>query len=99
MVATIPLQVANTYATKWQSSFIFTKWSTRRTFSRMRSLAILNRRTGELRSVHDDEVIISEDDVDLEDLPEWQRDDIPLIREILESEDWIPLPSSYDINE
>ena len=61
--------------------------------------AYLNRRTGELRSVHDDEVIMAEDDVDLETLPEWQRNDIPVIREILESEDWIPLPSSYEINE
>jgi len=61
--------------------------------------AYLNRRTGELRSLQDDEVILAEDDIDLKDLPEWQRDDIPLIREILESEDWIPLPSSYDINE
>ena len=61
--------------------------------------AYLNRRTGELRSLQDDEVVLAEDDVDLEDLPEWQRNDIPLIREIIDSEDWIPLPSSYDINE
>jgi len=61
--------------------------------------AYLNRRTGELRSVHDDEVIMAEDDIDLEALPEWQRNDIPVIREILESEDWILLPSSHDINE
>jgi hypothetical protein len=56
--------------------------------------AYLNRRTGEVRSVQDDEAMLAEDDADLEDLPEWQRDDIPLIREVLESEDWIPLPSS-----
>ena len=61
--------------------------------------AYLNRRTGEVRSVHDDEVTMAEDDVDLEELPEWQRNDIPVIREILESEDWIPLPSSDEINE
>jgi hypothetical protein len=36
---------------------------------------------------------------DLADYPEWQRESILKAREILGSEDWIALPSKFDIHE
>jgi len=61
--------------------------------------AYLNRRTGELYSLQDADASMVEEGEDLEDLPAWQRDEVPRIREILESEDWLALPTKFDINE
>jgi len=63
------------------------------------STAYLNRKTGELYTLHEEEALLDEDDADLEDLPEWQRSEIPVIRDVLESEDWLPLPTKFDIHE
>ena len=60
--------------------------------------AYLNRKTGDLYTLQDDEERLAEED-DLEDLPDWQRDSLPLIREILESEDWLQLPTKFEIHE
>ena len=61
--------------------------------------AYLNRQTGELYTLQDEEAALIEDDVDIEDLPDWQQKQVPLIRDILESEDWLPLPTKIDIHE
>jgi len=61
--------------------------------------AYLNRETGDLYALQDEEAGLVEDGAKLEDLPEWQRDEVPMIREVLESEDWLPLPTSFDIHE
>jgi hypothetical protein len=61
--------------------------------------AYLNKQTGEHYTLQYDDAELVEDDADLEDLPEWQRDEIPVIREILESEDWLALPTKFDIHE
>ena len=63
------------------------------------STAYLNRKTGELCTIQDDDIRLIEDDRSLDDLPEWQRDDIPRMREVLESEDWLILPTRFDIHE
>ena len=63
------------------------------------STAYLNRQTGELYTLQEDDAELVTDDADLEDLPDWQRDAIPVIREILESEDWLALPTKFDIHE
>jgi hypothetical protein len=55
--------------------------------------AYLNRRTGELTSVADDDLRVVEDGGE----PEWS--DAVRVREILESNDWLPLPSPFDIHE
>lgn len=59
----------------------------------------LNRETGEVCALADDEVGRVEDGVDLENLPEWQQDSVPLIREVLDSGDWLALPSRFDVHE
>jgi uncharacterized protein UPF0158 len=61
--------------------------------------AYLNRQTGELHTLQEDDAELVADDADLEDLPDWQRDAIPVIREILESGDWLALPTKFDIHE
>jgi hypothetical protein len=38
-------------------------------------------------------------EIDLAEYPEWQRESIVKAREILDSEDWIALPSKFDIHE
>ena len=62
--------------------------------------AYINRRTGELSSLTDDEAQLADDDQqDLDALPEWQRAVVVQAKEILASEDWLQLPSQYEIHE
>lgn len=58
----------------------------------------LNRKTGELIALSEDEVSELETD-DPEDVPEWVQDMLPKLREVTESQDYLPLPDSYDIHE
>jgi len=62
------------------------------------STAYLNRTTGELRSYRDDEVAAVEDG-ELDRVPEWLEDELPKIREVLDSETWLALPTGFDIHE
>ncbi len=59
----------------------------------------LNRLTGVIHGLRDEEADMIEEGNELEDIPDWQRNELPLIREILESEDWLPLPTQFDIHE
>lgn len=61
--------------------------------------AYLDRRTGELYTVTDEEAALVDNEVDADDLPDWQREMLPKIREVIESEDWLELPTSFDIHE
>ncbi len=63
------------------------------------SAAFVNRNTGEVYSVRDEEAGMIDDGVDTGDVPEWLSDEMPRIREVLESEDWLPLPTRFDIHE
>ena len=62
-------------------------------------LAFLNRVTGELCTLAGEEIRAVEGDRDLEEYPDWQHDDIRQADEILNSEDWLELPTTYDIHE
>jgi hypothetical protein len=61
--------------------------------------AYLNRRTGELVTVTEEDQGLVEGEEDTEDLPDWQRERLPKVREALESDDFLPLPSKFDIHE
>lgn len=65
----------------------------------------VNRKTGELICItEEDEWLLEKIDneeyaEEIEDLPAWQQEMVPKIREVLNSEDFIPLPTSFDIHE
>jgi hypothetical protein len=68
--------------------------------------AFLNKSTGELVTLTSEELAAAEEDPeDLEDaeflreIPEWQQESIRKAREVLESDDYLALPSRYEIHE
>ncbi|NIP22398.1 MAG: hypothetical protein GWN67_20060 [Phycisphaerae bacterium] len=64
------------------------------------SNSYLDKRTGEVVSLSDEEMQAAEDDEPIEDFPEWQQDLIKIAKEILqETGDYIGLPSKFDIDE
>lgn len=60
--------------------------------------AFINKRTGELITVTDEESRAVEDDAD-DDSPAWQAEFLPKAREALTSDEFLPLPSKFDIDE
>ena len=66
----------------------------------MRSL--LDKQTGEVFCLMDDELGIGEEDVDPADCPEWRRKDIERAKAVQAEEGsgrFLPLPDRFDINE
>ena len=64
------------------------------------SNSYLNKRTGTVVSISDEEMQAAEDNDPIEDFPEWQQDLIKIAKEILqETGDYIGLPSKFDIDE
>jgi hypothetical protein len=61
--------------------------------------AFLNRITGDVVSVTDEELRAAENDEPLEDFPEWQHDVIRIAREVVETDHYLPLPDKFEINE
>lgn len=62
----------------------------------------INRKTGELTVfTEQDEYALRrlDDGEPIEELPEWQQEIIPKLREITESDDFIELPSQFEIHE
>ncbi len=62
--------------------------------------SFLDKRTGEVVSLSDEEIQAAEDNEPIEDFPEWQQDLIKIAKDILaETGDYIGLPSKFDIHE
>lgn len=64
--------------------------------------AYINRRTGELLSLADEDLRRAEDDEaddDADSRPEWEREAAAEAKAVMESEDWLQLPSKFDIHE
>jgi len=59
----------------------------------------LNKKTGEIVPISEEEMDAAENDEPIEDSPEWQEEGIKTAKEILETDDYIPLPSPFDIHE
>ena len=60
----------------------------------------LNKKTGEIIAILDEEFRAAEDDDPIETFPEWQQPSIKIAQEILESAgDYVALPSKFDIHE
>jgi Uncharacterised protein family (UPF0158) len=61
--------------------------------------AYINRKTGELITLTHEELALAEDPEAAEDAPQWQKNLLPKTQEVLGSEDFIPLPSKFEIHE
>ncbi|MDH4239412.1 MAG: UPF0158 family protein [Phycisphaerae bacterium] len=64
------------------------------------SHSYLDKRTGKVILISDEELRAAENDEPIEDFPDWQQDQIKIAEEILtETGDYIGLPSKFDIHE
>ena len=62
--------------------------------------SFLDKRTGEVVSISDEEMQAAEDDEPIEDFPDWQQDLVRIAKEIVdETGDYIALPTKFDIHE
>jgi Uncharacterised protein family (UPF0158) len=61
-------------------------------------VAHLHRETGEIITLSDEDYHLVEDEVDPANLPAWQREFLPKVREVVEGESYLALPTSFDIN-
>jgi hypothetical protein len=59
----------------------------------------INREIGELITLTDEELALAEDPESAAEAPQWQEELLPKAREVLESGDFIALPSKFDIHE
>ena len=59
----------------------------------------MDKRSGEIFMITDEEMSAAEEDEPLSDYPEWQQENLLKAREILESDDFVRLPSQFDIGE
>jgi hypothetical protein len=60
----------------------------------------LNPKTGEIVTVtEEDRDVVGDEDLDEQDLPEWQRESVTKAREALESGDFLALPDKFEIHE
>jgi len=58
----------------------------------------VNRSTGQVLTISHEELQLAEDEP-LPDMPDWQRTAVEEARSVLESKDWLHLPSKFDIHE
>ena len=61
--------------------------------------ACLNKKTGKVVIIGEEEFALAETNNDLDDIPDWQRESVQIAKEILETDKYIPLPDRFDINE
>ncbi|MGH9882890.1 MAG: UPF0158 family protein [Pyrinomonadaceae bacterium] len=59
----------------------------------------LDKRTGEIVPLTNDELEAAEQDELISEYPDWQRENILKAREVLSSEDFLALPSAFDVHE
>ena len=61
--------------------------------------AYLNIETGEISTISSEELRAAEEEEPLERYPLWQQENISLAKEILEKDEYIALPTKFDVNE
>jgi hypothetical protein len=61
--------------------------------------AFLNRHTGELVTLSSEELSAAEEDDNIDEYPEWQQDMIIKAKEVINSADYLQLPSKFEIHE
>jgi hypothetical protein len=64
------------------------------------SRILLNRKTGEILRVTSEDLVAAEDDEPFDHLPEWEQENRMVAMDVVENfENYIELPTKYDINE
>ncbi len=63
------------------------------------STSYLNRSTGKVVRISDEEFRAAEHSEPIEDFPDWQHENITIAKEILETGDYLPLPTKFDVDE
>ena len=58
----------------------------------------VNRSTGQVTTIPHEELRLAEEEPD-PDMPDWQEEVVAEARKVLESKDWLELPSKFDIHE
>ena len=58
-----------------------------------------NKKTGEIHYITDDELQEAEEDIDINDYPEWQQESIKTAIEILTTDNYIKLPEEDEIDD
>jgi hypothetical protein len=61
--------------------------------------AYLNKNTGELVAITEEEIEIIESGENVEEFPAWQQEAVRKTQEVLNSSEFLALPSKFDINE
>ena len=59
----------------------------------------VNRTTGEIITVSNEDLVVAETDYELDDFPAWQLDLLAAAQKILSSDEFVRLPTSEDIHE
>jgi hypothetical protein len=59
----------------------------------------LNKRTGELITLSAEDLSAVEDDLDIDDYPDWYKEVIKKAKEVVGSDEYLTLPSKYEIHE
>ena len=59
----------------------------------------LNKETGEIVTITDEEIIAIQNENDWNDYPEWQQEALASAKKVLDSSDYLPLPDKFDIQE
>ncbi len=59
----------------------------------------LYKKTGEVVLITEEELRLAEDEEPLEDLADWEQKNLKIAKEILETDNYLPLPDRFEINE
>jgi len=63
------------------------------------SYSFLNKKTGQVILITEEEMRAVEDGEPIEDFPQWQQDSVKIAKEIDETDNYIQLPAKFDIDE
>lgn len=63
------------------------------------SASFLNKDSGEVVTVTDDEFRAAEEEEPAEDIPDWMEDAVAIAKGVLTSDSYLKLPSTYDVHE
>ena len=64
-----------------------------------KATAYINRNTGELFTLTDEVLAFAENPDEAAEAAQWQKDLLPKAREVIASEDFIPLPGKFEIHD